>query len=165
VLLGEVAEEKHPVDGHVMERRVDVRKPERVADYSTFKATETGRVPAFYYIPPTLITALERLSAHGVKMTALNAPEKAQVEEFQITASQAAERPFQAHNERTLTGTWVAAERQLPAGTLRVDMTQPLARLAFYLLEPRSDDGLVNWNVLDEALEGAKVFPIVRSRN
>ena len=31
VLLGEVAAEKHPVDGHVMEKRVDVRKPERVA--------------------------------------------------------------------------------------------------------------------------------------
>ena len=31
-------------------------------------------------------------------------------------------------------------------------MNQPLARLAFYLLEPRSDDGLVDWNFLDAAL-------------
>ena len=46
----------------------------------------------------------------------------------------------------------MAAERQLPAGTVRVDMTQPLARLAFYLIEPRSDDGLVDWNILDEAI-------------
>ena len=29
-------------------------------------------------------------------------------------------------------------------------MDQPLARLAFTLLEPRSDDGVLNWNVLDE---------------
>jgi len=28
-------------------------------------------------------------------------------------------------------------------------MNQPLARVAFYLLEPRSDDGLFNWNVLE----------------
>ena len=41
-------------------------------------------------------------------------------------------------------------------------MTQPLARLAFYLLEPRSDDGLVDWNVLDEAIGDARVFPIVQ---
>jgi hypothetical protein len=45
-------------------------------------------------------------------------------------------------------------------------MNQPLARLAFYLLEPRSDDGLVNWNALDAALgQEVKVYPILRSRN
>jgi hypothetical protein len=165
VLLGEVEQEKHPVDGHLMDKRKDVRKPERVADYSTFKATETERVPAAYYLPPALIETLERLSAHGVKMTALNAPETVQVEEFQIEGSETAERPFQSHNERTLTGKWVAAERALPAGTLRIDMSQPLARLAFYLVEPRSDDGLVNWNIMDGALKDAKVFPIVRSRD
>ena len=40
---------------------------------------------------------------------------------------------------------------------------QPLGRLAFYLLEPRSDDGLVAWNVLDEALEGSTRYPILRA--
>lgn len=164
ILLGDVVQEKHPVDGHVMEKRVDVRKPERVADYGQFKATETGRVPSAYYVPATLIVALERLSAHGIKMTALKTPETVQVEEFRITGNTTAERPFQTHNERTLTGAWAAAERSLPAGTLRIDMSQPLARLAFYLLEPRSDDGLVNWNLLDEGLKDATVFPIVRSK-
>jgi hypothetical protein len=42
-------------------------------------------------------------------------------------------------------------------------MEQPLARLAFLLLEPRSDDGLVNWNVLDPALEGVEEYPILRT--
>jgi hypothetical protein len=165
VLLGEVEQIKHPVDGHVMDRRKDVVKPERVADYSTFKATHTERVPSAYYVPSNLAVVLERLAAHGVKMTALRAPEKVPVEEFQIAGSTAAERPFQGRNERTLTGSWGASERQLPAGTLRIDMTQPLARLAFYLLEPRSDDGLVNWGLMDDVLREAKVFPIVRSRD
>jgi hypothetical protein len=165
ILMGETKEDPHPVTGHTMQRRVDgVRNPEQVADYSTFRSTESTRVPSFYYIPPSLAVPLERLAAHGVRMTALLQPEKAQVEEFQITGSAAAPRPFQGHNERTLTGTWVSAERELPAGTLRVDMTQPLARLAFYLIEPRSDDGLVNWTFMDEALQDAKVYPIVRSR-
>jgi hypothetical protein len=62
-----------------------------------------------------------------------------------------------------LTGSWVAANRTLPARTLRVDLAQPLARLAFYLLEPRSDDGLTNWNLLDDAIAGAAVYPIVRT--
>jgi len=31
------------------------------------------------------------------------------------------------------------------------------------LLEPMSDDGFVNWNLLDEVLVGAAVYPIVRT--
>jgi hypothetical protein len=166
ILMGETRDDPHPVTGYVMQLRVDgVRNPEKVADYSTFRSTESTRVPAFYYIPSTLAVPLERLAAHGVTMTALLEPKVVQVEEFLIESSTAAERPFQGRRERTLTGAWVAAERKLPAGTLRVDMTQPLARLAFYLIEPRSDDGLVNWALMDDALHDAKVYPIVRSRN
>ena len=44
-------------------------------------------------------------------------------------------------------------------------MHQPLARLAFYLLEPRSNDGLMTWNFLDDAIKDGKVYPILRSRN
>jgi hypothetical protein len=165
ILMGDTRDDPHPVTGHVMQRRVDgVRNPEKVADYSTFRSTESTRVPSFYYIPSSLAVPLERLAAHGVTMTALLEEEVVQVEAFQIESSTAAERPFQGRHERTLTGAWAAAERKLPAGTLRVDMTQPLARLAFYLLEPRSDDGLVNWALMDDVLEGQKAYPIVRSR-
>ena len=98
-------------------------------------------------------------------MTPLKSPAKVAVEEFRIDSSVAAATAFQNHNERTLTCMWVPAESELPAGTLKVELTQPLGRLAFYLIEPRADDGLVDWNLLDEALKEAKVYPIVRTRN
>ena len=40
----------------------------------------------------------------------------------------------------------------MPAGAWVVPMNQPLARLAFYLLAPTSDDGLTAWNYLDDVL-------------
>jgi hypothetical protein len=52
----------------------------------------------------------------------------------------------------------------VPKGALEVSMTQPLARLAFYLIEPASDDGLVTWNVLDDQLKDAKTYPILRKK-
>jgi hypothetical protein len=165
ILLGEVSDEKHPVDGHVMHLRKDVRNPERMAEYGTFKGTESERVPSAYFIPPQLVAALDRLRAHGVIATPLKAAATAQVEEFRIASNEVAPRPFQNHTERTLTGTWTATSRQLPAGTVKVEMNQPLARLAFYLLEPRSDDGLTNWNLLDDALAGVSVYPVVRTVN
>jgi hypothetical protein len=165
VLMGEVAEEKHPGDGHIMHLRKDVRKPETMADYLTFAGTEPERVPSAYFVPPHLADAVERLRMHGIQATPVAKPMTIALEEFRIDSSTAAATPFQNHNERTLTGAWVPAQREIPAGTLRVDLTQPLARLAFYLIEPRSDDGLVDWNLLDEALKEAKTYPIVRTRN
>ena len=166
ILMGEVAQEKNPISGNVMNVRLDVKKPEKMVEYGTFKATETERVPSAYYVPAGATGAIDRLRAHGISMTPLARAERVQIEAFRIDGSALAAREFQGHKERTIEGAWTAAERELPAGTLRVDMKQPLARLAFYLLEPRSDDGLLDWNLLDDLLPpDGKEYPIVRSRN
>jgi hypothetical protein len=136
-----------------------------MVEYGTFAPTHLERVPSAYYIGAGLTDVLDRLAAHGIRTTVSTRLEARAVEEFTIEASATAATPFQGHRERTLQGRWVAARRELPAGTVTLDMRQPLARLAFYLLEPRSDDGLANWNLLDAALDGAAVYPIVRSRD
>ncbi len=163
ILMGEVAEERNPYSGQMMYRRTDVKRPEKMYEMGTFKATDSDRVPAAYFVPPNLQTVIDRIQAHGIAATPLPAAETVAIEEFTIEAIEPAARPFQNRTERTLRGAWTAAERQLPAGTLRIDMTQPLARLAFCLLEPRSDDGLANWNLVDGLEPDAKVYPIVRS--
>ena len=166
ILVGDVTEEKNPSSGAMMYRRSDVVKPETMPEYGTFKATETERVPSAYYVPAELTKAVDNLRAHGVLMTPLKTAQTLQIEQFTIETSSLSDRAFEGHNERTLTGKWGAAERELPAGTLRIDMKQPLARLAFYVIEPRSDDGLVDWNLLDDALgESVPAYPIVRTRN
>ena len=42
---------------------------------------------------------------------------------------------------------------------------QRLARLAFYLLEPESDDGFVTWNIIEEGLAAGEAYPIYRVTN
>lgn len=164
ILLGDVAEELNPYTGIMMFRRLDVRKPERMPEFGTFKATDTETVPSVYYVPANLTGVIDRLAGHGVRVLRLEQPRTVKVEEFAIASNQQAERPFEQHRERTLTGSYRAAERNLPAGTVVVPMDQPLARLVFYLLEPRSDDGFLNWNVLDDSLKDAAVYPIMRGR-
>ena len=165
VLRGDVTEEKHPVDGHIMRLRTEMAVPERMLNYTTFKGVEPERVAAIYYLPGALTAAIDRLEAHGIVVKRLKSAATVAVEEFRIDGSSTSPTPFQNHNERTLTGAWIPARRTLAAGTVTVAMSQPRGRLAFYLLEPRSDDGLANWNLLDEALAGAKIYPIVRSRH
>jgi zinc carboxypeptidase len=164
VLMGDTAEEVNPYSGHIMLRRLDVKKPEEMWLEATFEATETERVPAAYYLPAELTSAIERLQAHGIRIERLNQASTLQVEEFRIESTEVQAQVFERHQERTVSGKYEPVQRTLPAGTWRVAMNQPLARLAFYLIEPRSNDGLLTWNVLDDALKDSKIYPIVRSR-
>ena len=88
ILMGEVTEEKHPVDGHMMYRRKDVMKPEKMPDYGTFKAPEPERVPSAYYVPASLTQAIDNLKAHGMVMTPLKSAQTVQVEEFRIQTNE-----------------------------------------------------------------------------
>lgn len=164
VLLGEVAEERHPYTGHPMLRRLDVQRPERMQVFGRFEGTETAAVPRAYLVPAELAPVLDRLRAHGIRVEALEERAALDVEEYRITRSSLAEEEFQQHRERTLEGSWTAARWTAPVGTWVVPMDQPLAVLAVLLLDPRSDDGLTTWNVLDPALEEAESYPIRRTR-
>lgn len=163
ILLGDVARERHPYTGAPILRRLDARRPERMPEWIAFQPTETERVPAAYLVPPGLEGVVERLEAHGIRFHALTRPTQVTAESFRIDSTRVAERPFQMHRERTLWGGYQPVSTPVPTGTLVVPADQPLGRLVFTLLEPRSDDGFVNWNVLDEALEGAKSYPILRT--
>jgi zinc carboxypeptidase len=168
ILMGEVEDEKNPVSGAIMNRRKNVVNPEQMVDRLWFEATTTEEVPAEYYIPAAASGSIELLRKHGIQMRQLTAPVRG-VEQFAITSNTA--RPptgsidTQQHALRTLEGKWeAAADVTVPAGSWAVPMNQPLARLAFYLIAPTSDDGLTNWNFLDDLLKDAKTYPILRKR-
>jgi hypothetical protein len=164
ILMGGVEEEVNPYSGRVMHKRTNVRAPEPMADETTFESTDEERVPTAYFVPADEKAAVELLRAHGITLERVATASTLPLEEFQVTESTTMPKPFESHQERTVTGRYVPMEREVPAGAYRVPMTQRLARLAFYLLEPRSNDGLVTWNVVDEALKSGR-SPVLRTRN
>jgi len=127
---------------------------------SDVRTGRIGAVPSAYYLPAELRSAVDRLQAHGIRIEHLNQPSTLELEEFHIESNQVVAQAFEGHEERTISGKYEPVQRTLPAGTYRVPMNQPLARLAFYLIEARSNDGLLTWNVLDEALKDSHVYPI-----
>ena len=162
ILMGETEQVLNPYSGEMILNRLDVSRPVMMGDGGTFEAIETETVPAAYFVPADAADALSKLQLHGVTTWALESDLTVPGERFVISASTQAERPFQQHNERTVEGSWQAADLSLPAGTVVVEVEQALGRLAFSLLEPRADDGFTNWNVFDRALEGADVHPVTR---
>jgi len=162
ILMGGVTEERNPYSGEVMLRRTNERRPERMPEFTSFEAAETERVPAAWLLPAALTDVAERLRAHGVRVEPITAETRMTVEEFALDSAQTAPRESEKRRERTLFGRYRGVERAIPAGTLRIPADQPLARLAFILLEPRSDDGFAAWGLLDAALEGKTAYPILR---
>ena len=169
VLMGEVEDEKNPNSGATMNRRKDVVHHEQMVDMLWFEPTTTAVVPTAYYVPATALKAIELLKRHGVQMKQVTSP-VTNLSSFAITDSM-----FQCnlpsidtgtHDLHRLEGTWgpPAAGVTAAAGSWMVPMNQPLARLAFYLIEPTSDDGLTTWNYLDDLLKDAKTYPILSKR-
>lgn len=132
--------------------------PLKMTDFGVFAPTERAEVPFAYVIDPAATDVVRTLRTHGIVVETLNEETKLDVEQFAIAEAAHAEHEFQKHHELTLSGKWKSRKDTLPAGTFIVRMNQPLARLAFYLLDPRSDDGLFAWNAFDDLL--GKVAPV-----
>lgn len=163
MLMGATEERRSRYSGERYLARLDVVRPERMPEYGTFAATERERVPRAYYVPAGLTSVVDLLAFHGVRTRRLDARLRVRGERFQVDSTRIAPREFQGVFEREAFGRWVPAELDLPAGTLEVPMHQPLARLVFHLLEPRAADGVVNWGLIEDALESLPGhYPISR---
>jgi len=149
-----------PETGKGLITRLGEIVPVKMTDFGIFKTTERADVPFAYAIDERATAAIATLQSHGIVVERLNRDLTLDVDRFVISEVKHADEPFQDHHETTLTGKWKGGDELLPASTYIVRMNQPLARVAFYLLDPRSDDGLVNWNYFDDMLE--KVAPVRR---
>jgi hypothetical protein len=108
-------------------------------------------------------SVLDLLKAHGIQtMVAHEAPGDLQT--FQIDSVSTSERQYQGHQAQEVWGRYGPPREADPVpGAIMVPMEQPLARVVFHLLEPRSDDGLVAWGLIGEYLEAGGEYPISRA--
>jgi hypothetical protein len=165
ILVGEVRKVMNPRSGKEMLAMVeDHAVPTRMPEYGLFTATRTVRFPRAYLLrpEPDLAPVITNLRNHGLQIEELTEPLSAKVETFMIESFSRSERQFQGHREVKLKGHTQTETLTFPQGSLLIRMGQPLSRLAFYLLEPESDDGLTAWNLFDARLANGRPHPVVR---
>jgi hypothetical protein len=164
VLVGDVRTVPNARSGREMLAMTEMAVPVSMKDYGVFVATRTIPMPEGWIIPsaPQLARAIEKLRLHGIEVREVLDPGEIEVERFTIASYTRAAQPFQGHREAKLTGAYAKADIAVSPGALFVPADQRLARLAFYLIEPESDDGLVTWNVIEDGLEPGRSYPIYR---
>jgi len=134
--------------------------------YDRFKTTLWTEMPIRYLIPASDTAVIRLLRLHGVNVAAAPAnfaKRSARIQQFTIDSVSTSARVFQGHKETRLSGQWRDYSGAMPASYYVVDVAMlPRGPLAIYLLEPQSEDGLVDWNYLDHELRPLGTFPILR---
>ncbi|MCE2454802.1 MAG: M14 family metallopeptidase [Gemmatimonadetes bacterium] len=161
ILMGATVEETHPLTGRPLLLRADTTYVEPMHEYVSFAPALMERVPEAYLIPAELEDVLVRLEAHGVVLEPAGSVEL-EAETFRIDSVSTTERAFQGRNEQTLFGSYRATTLTPAHGDMTARTDQPLGRLLFGLLEPRSDDGFANWGFLADRLEAGGAYPVAR---
>jgi hypothetical protein len=162
ILVGEVETVTNPISGKSMlAMRENVFTPLQMEDFGQFQPVKSTSVPKAYLLPSET-AIIEKLQQHGIEWTELPVEQTWKVDRFVVTEVNRNERSFQGHHETRISGQLVREEGGFPAGTIRVDVAQPLGRLVCALLDPESTDGLVTWNFFDPWIRMGQPLPIAK---
>jgi hypothetical protein len=148
-------------------KRTDRKKTYVMPYFADFVAKRTVRLPYAYLIPVFGTDVLDKLRQHGIAVERLTEPVTLETESFRLKEIKGAERLYQGHRTNAVKGEYAVEKREFPKGTLVVRTAQALGRLAAYLLEPESDDGLLVWNFFDRDIvsqwgRGAQTYPVYK---
>lgn len=130
---------------------------DKVTYHAKFDAEVESTLPKGYIIPAAFASVAENLKKHGVIVTQLKKSTTKEGEMFEVSKLDKAQRKFEGHFMARATGKFVAKKQKFNTGDYVVELAQPLGNLAFYLLEPESDDGYVTWNFFDEYFDKQQV--------
>lgn len=133
-----------------MIKKGNIVQLQNVNYHAKFTPEVESTLPRGYVIPAKFSNIAEHLKKHGVKVDQLKKSTSYQGEIFTVSELKKSQRKFEDHFMATASGEFKSASKKFAKGDYVVDMAQPLANLIFYMLEPQSDDGLVNWNFFDE---------------
>jgi hypothetical protein len=134
----------------------------RMPVMASYEATVTNSLPfAYAFTSPVADSLLPILRRHGIQVQQLTAPASVQVQSFAVDSVIDRGRNETPRNLKEVQGRWNSPGAQaLAAGTYVVSAGQPSGLLAFYLLEPESDDGLAPF--MSPVLAAGRDFPVLR---
>ena len=130
--------------------------------FGNYKSLTSTTLPWAWVISADQPRAIDRLLRHGIVVSTLTENKELKAEQDTVINLKRAITEFQKHKTVRIETQRAVVSTELPAGSYVVQSAQPLGRLAAYLLEAESDDGLVTWNFFDQSIAEGKVYPALR---
>jgi hypothetical protein len=150
--------------GMGMRLRTGTIKIVRMPVMASFAPTLTSTLPfAYAFDEKTAQALLPILKVHGITVEKTDVAATVTAQTFVVDSVIERGRSETPRLLKDVTGRWNdAASRSLPAGTYIVPAGQRFGLAAFYLLEPQSEDGLMQWSFLDGIVAPHADFPVWR---
>ncbi|MFT6034846.1 MAG: hypothetical protein ACJAT1_000457 [Marivirga sp.] len=127
--------------------------------YNEYDVSAKVKVPDYYIIPKVWAKVIERLSANGVNMIALQKDSTIEVETYTISDYQTVSAAYEGHYLHYSTKTTVELKQiTFRKGDLIVPTKQLAKRYLVEVLEPSSQDSFFNWNFFDTILQQKEGF-------
>lgn len=152
----ETREEGQPVVlGEEREYEVDL--------YNNFVPAFEVQRPYAYLFSGEMTWLCEMLQRHGIEVEVLREDIDLDVEGERVLKATLSSREYEGHSiVRELETRVESSMRRFEPGWYVVRTGQKLGTLACYLLEARSADGLVTWNLFPDAMQSDAAFPVLR---
>jgi hypothetical protein len=147
------AVETSDVTGGQWYRYSDTPRTFHIPYFHAARVAAAVPIPEAYVVPPQWTEVVERLRAHGVRCSVLDEPATLPVVSTRFDEVAWTEAPFEGRHPLSYRARDFEETRTFVAGSVVVDMEQPLAKVAAHLLEPAAADALVRWGFLDAAFE------------
>lgn len=130
----------------------------RIPVYSSFKPAFTIKVPDAYILMPQYRNVVELLDLHGVKYTVMQEEAEVEVETYRYTGGKFSPRQSEGRIPVTAEFTTQIEKLTYPAGSIYIDMNQPAARVAMWMLEPAAPGSLTYWGFFNVCVQSTNEF-------
>lgn len=126
--------------------------------YSSYKPSFTVKLPEAYILMPQWKNVVELLDLHGVKYSVMEKDTEVEVETYRYTGGKFSPRQSEGRIPVQAEFTTRTETLTAPAGSIVVDMDQPAARVAMWLLEPAAPGSLTYWGFFNVCVQAGNEF-------
>lgn len=126
---------------------------------TSYDATSSIKLPEAYIFMPQWTDVIELFDLHDIKYTRLTEPKEIEVETYRYNGATFSTRQSEGRIPVVKTDYTTQTETlEYPAGSILIDMNQPSARLAAWMLEPSAPGSLVYWGFFNQVLQPTNEF-------
>ncbi len=140
---------------HNYEKPITLRCPV----ITSYEAMSSVKLPEAYIFMPQWDNVIELFDLHGIEYTRLSEPGKIEVETYRYTKASFSR--SQSEGRIPVVNTEYTTQTEVleyPAGSIYIDMNQPNARLAAWMLEPSAPGSLVYWGFFNQVVQSSGEF-------
>ena len=126
--------------------------------YASYKPSFTIKLPEAYILMPQWKNVVELLDLHGVKYTVMQEAAEVQVETYRYKGGKFSSRQSEGRIPVQAEFTTQVEKLTYPAGSIYIDMNQPAARVAMWMLEPAAPGSLTYWGFFNVCVQAGNEF-------